>query len=238
MSNLYSFEFLSLKPEQLNPMFLVDTREIGYPKRNTVTASVPYSSEEYDFSEIDGNASWSNRTVKYVIHVLNIGKLTPIAMHNCATQLVNWLTNSHGRQPLWDDTLPGYHFLGEVRDAPSLADAVETGEITVTFDCYAFMIRDQPEGNDRWNDFSFDTDVAQDTDFDVDGSARIILINDGAQSASPKVTADAPMTVTIGSVEYTLNEGVNEGLSLPTGTNWLTITGSGHISFEWYQEVI
>lgn len=238
MSNLYSFQFLDHKPEDFNPMFLVDTRDIGYPKRNTITATVPFSSEEFDFSEAGGFATWSNRTVKYVIHVLNMDDLSPIAMHSCATQLINWLTNSHGRKPLYDDTLPGYHFMGEVRDAPSLSDAVETGEFTINFDCYAFMIRNEPEGGDRWDDFNFVTDVAQKTAYDVAGSAQILLVNTGAQAASPKVISTADMTIDIGNSQYKVQPGTNTGITLPTGANYITVTGTGHIEFQWYLEVI
>lgn len=59
MSNLYSFQFLNQRPEDLNPMMQVTSRDIGYPKRNVITATVPFSSQEFDFSEAGGDASWS-----------------------------------------------------------------------------------------------------------------------------------------------------------------------------------
>ncbi|MCI1283302.1 MAG: hypothetical protein LKG24_01720 [Lacticaseibacillus songhuajiangensis] len=219
-------------------MMQVTSRDIGYPKRNVITATVPFSSQEFDFSEAGGDASWGNRTIKYVISVLNINQLDPIEMHDCSTQLVNWLTNSHGRQALYDDAFPGYHFLGELRDAPSLADEVETGDLTVTFDCYAFMIRDYPEGMDLWPFFRFASDTLQTTEYDVNGTAQVLLINTGTQAATPTITADNQMTVTIGAIDYEVPKGISSGVKLPVGNNFITVNGQGHISFEWFKEVM
>lgn len=238
MRKFYEFEFDGKRPSDFGRWIKVKTHDISYPSKTKITATVPFSSTVYDFSAVGGDQAYDTRKVTFVINVLKPDGLDPVSMHSASTALVNWLSRPVGEIELRDDKLPGWHFLGEVQSAPSLADAVRTGEMTVEFECYPFMIRDTAAGDDRWNDFAFDTDVAQVTEFDVDGEARVILINNGAQAVSPIITADAEMTVEIVGVEYKLQAGVNEGLPLPIGENWLLISGTGHISFDWHQEVI
>lgn len=236
---IYGFTFMDQRPEDINPMLLVESRDIGFPSKTKITSTVPFSNIEYDFSEIYGAQVYSSRKVKYVINVLNIDELSPDTMHHLKTSLVNWLETSHGRQKLVDDVLSDYHFMGEIRDAVSLADNVETGELTVTFDCYPFMIGNRAEGDDIWDDFSFEDGIAQEVQFDVTDQAEVLLINPSATDVAPTVTVTgAAMKATIGSVTYDLPVGASTGLSLPPGDVTIQLSGTGTVAFDWHREVI
>ena len=62
---------------------------------------------------------------------------------------------------------------------------VNTESIEVTFDCHPFRKSDLEEGHDIWDEFNFETDVAQDVSFDVIGSKEITIINAGSTAITP-----------------------------------------------------
>jgi phage-related protein len=237
---MYGFQYLGQRAEAISPLLLVDSRDIGMPSKNKITASVPFSNETYDFSEIYGDQTYSDRKNKYVIHILDIDNLDPVTMHQLKTEVINWLMNSHGRQPLYDDVLPDYHFMAEVADAATLADSFETGELTVTFVCDPLMVANKAEGDDVWDTFNFMSDVAQYVSFTVHGTLQTTLINSSVTSAYPTitVTADAQLTVQIGNVSYQITAGTTTEVQIPVGANTVTITGDGTIGFDWHREVI
>lgn len=235
---IYGFQFMGSRPEDINPNLLLESRDIGFPKKNKITGSVPFSNGEYDFSEIYGVQIYENRTIKYVIHVLDLNQLDPVTMHQAKTSLINWLENSHGRQRLVDDVIPDYHFLGEVRDAASLADDFETGELTVNFDCYPFAIKNLAEGNDDWDTFNFENDIAQTIEFDINGSISIVLINAGITIVYPEIESTGNFEISSGNTLYHTTTESSDKIPLIIGENYLSITGTGHLKFTWHKEVI
>lgn len=235
--SFYDFKFLGKRPSDFGELLHVKDRDIGFPSKNKITKSVANSNLTFDFSTVYGGQTYSEREVKYVINVLDDHQ-NPQDMHRLKTKLINWLLSADEKQPLYDDSIPAYHFLGEVQGNNAIEDNFRCGELTVTFTCDPFMIRDKEQGDDDWDSFYFDEDIAQVTDFDIDESETIHLINDSIVEEYPIVQTNAAMTVTVNSVPYKLVAGNNEGLVLPVGDNEITITGKGHISFSWYKEVI
>lgn len=235
---IYSFRYLEHAPSDFGNNLQVKDGNIGMPARIKVTSTVPFSNETFDFSEVYGSQTYGERKITYVVNVIDPEMLNPRDMHALKASLVAWLESGSGKQPLWDDRVPGYHFLAEPQDALSLEDDFETGELTITFTAYTFMIADEPEGGDIWDTFDFNFGVAQETLFEVDGNATIVLVNTGATTAYPRITTSADMVLTVGTSEYSLVEGVSEGVALPKGASYISIAGSGTVSFEWYREVI
>lgn len=235
---LHDFVFDGKRPTDINRNLHIKTRDIGFPSKTKIISSVPFSNQIYDFSTIYGDQAYAERKVKYVINVFDDYDLTIERMHALKTQLINWLMKPNQKVPLYDDSLPGYHFLGEVQSDNEIADNFRTGEFTITFTCYPFMIKDLAEGNDIWDDFNFETDIAQFTEYDVVGSKTITLINAGIQTAYPEFTCSSDMTVAVGSTTYELKAGISTGLPLAVDANTLAITGSGHIKIDWHREVI
>lgn len=235
---MYSFQFMNHKPEDFGNYIRTKTHNIGFPSRNKVTAEIPFSNTKYDFSNIYGGQTYSERELEYVINVFNPNQWDQVAMHQLKTELANWLESGKGKQPLLDEKLPGWHFMAEPETALSLEDNYQSGELTVKFIAYPFMIRDTAEGDDVWDTFNFEYDVAQITSFKVDGSKTVILINNSVTDSYPEITTDSDMTISIGSNEYEVKAGISNGLNMPTGENVVVIKGNGNISLMWHKEVI
>ncbi|MGR5986683.1 phage tail protein [Bacillus sanguinis] len=162
-------------------------RDIGFPSKEKIVVQIPFSNVEYDFSELYGSQTYSPRELKYQFNVVRRGNYTPQAMQVEKTKLINWLMNTDGRKKLYDDTIPGYYFLAEVESAADIQDDWETGTLTATFRAYPFMIAEVNEGNDIWDIFNFELDVAQTTDFQVSGTLSVALINSGVPNVVPEL---------------------------------------------------
>lgn len=215
-------------------------RDIGFPSKEKIVIQVPFSNVEYDFSNLYGSQTYTPRPLKYQFNVLREGNYTPQAMQVEKTKLINWLMNTNGRKKLYDDTIPGYYFLAEVESAADFQDDWETGTMTVSFRAYPFMIAELHEGNDIWDSFNFDLDVAQTTDFTVNGSLQVVLYNVGTPDVVPEITTSNQMKIIKDGVTYSVPFGVTKDSDfvLKPGENTLRINGSGTISFRFYKELI
>lgn len=215
-------------------------RDIGFPSKEKIIVQVPFSNVEYDFSKMYGSQTYSSRELKYQFNVLKKGDYTPQSMQVAKTKLINWLMSSSGRKKLYDDTIPGYYFLAEVESAADFQDDWETGTMIVTFRAYPFMIAELHEGNDIWDIFNFDLDVAQTTDFTVNRSLQVNLFNAGTPDVVPEIITSNQMKITKDAVMYSVPSGIlkNNDFVLKPGENVLKINGSGTISFRFYKELI
>src|SRR5690625_3088870 len=94
----------------------VSEKDVGYPEKNKIKVAVPFSNIEYDFSEVYGDQTYTERPITFVLNVLDKHVLNDTQRVNAIeTSLVNWLMNSNGKQRLYDDSNPGYYYLAEVR---------------------------------------------------------------------------------------------------------------------------
>ncbi|GAB6442168.1 MULTISPECIES: phage tail protein [Bacillus] len=215
-------------------------RDIGFPSKEKIVVQIPFSNVEYDFSELYGSQTYSPRELKYQFNVVRRGNYTPQAMQVEKTKLINWLMNTDGRKKLYDDTIPGYYFLAEVESAADIQDDWETGTLTATFRAYPFMIAEVNEGNDIWDIFNFELDVAQTTDFQVSGTLSVALINSGVPNVVPEITSSSRMEIMKDGSSYFVSPGITKDndFVLKTGENTFRINGFGKISFRFYKEVI
>lgn len=212
-------------------------REIGIPNKKKILVSIPFSNEEFDFSEIYGSQTYEPRTLKYPF---NIQDTTKERMITKKTKILNWLMNSHGKQKLYDDVYPGYYFLAEIEGSTSFSENWADGILTVTFKAYPFMIAELPEGNDIWDSFNFELDVAQIVDFEVNGNIEVTLINAGVPDVIPEITCSSQMTIIKDGISYTIVPGItkDEDFMLRSGENAIKIIGNGTISFKFFKELI
>src|SRR5690606_7681211 len=104
----------------------------------------------------------------------------------------------------------------------------DTGVLSVTFTAYPFMIAEYPEGNDLWDIFNFELDVAQKTDFEVQEELEVTLINPGTPDVIPEINATASMTIIKDDIEYIVTAGVTKDsdFMLKRGENKLKIIGN------------
>lgn len=219
---------------------LTTEKEITEPAKEKIVVRVPYSNQRYDFSGIYGSQIYTDRTLTYGFNVLNkyYGN-TKEKMNFMRTELVNWLMDSNGRKRLYDDAIPGYYFLAEVEEETSLQENWDTGILTVTFTAYPFKIKDAKEGSPYWDDYSI-LDTYQETEFKVNGSLPITLLNDGKSDIKPKIITDAPFEITMGNKIYNITSGITESYDfmLKKGSSNLVLKGTGNIQFLFYKELI
>lgn len=212
-------------------------RDISIPKKKKTLISVPFSNEEYDFSKIYGGQTYEPRQL---IYPFNIQAPTKVGMNNRKTKIINWLLNSHGKQKLYDDAYPGYYFLAELEGDASFSENWRDGTLDVTFKAYPFMISELQEGNDLWDPFNFELDVAQVTEFNINGTEEVVLYNPGTPSVQPKIISSSTFEIVKEGTTFTIPSGESEShdFTLKSGENNLTINGNGTIKFIFYKELI
>lgn len=219
-------------------------KKVTFPAKSKVTIRPPYSNQLIDLSTFYNEQMFTDRTFEVTFLVLDRDNISKDALYIQWTKIVNWLMSPIGRQALFDDVMPEYYYLGEVVDAPTWDEFQIHGKFTVTWACYPFRIHRLLEGNDVWDTFNFDLDVAQPVKYDVDGSRNIVLLNNGATPIQPTIVTNAPLTLSTNGIVIQVKAGTTGPdelllpLTLQVGVNSITINGKGHIEFQWHKEVI
>ena len=219
----------------------VSSKNVGYPDKKKIKVAIPFSNVEYDFSELYGDQTYTERPITFALNVIDKHVLNDTQRINTIeTSLVNWLMNSNGKQRLYDDATPGYYYLAEVEGGLDFDELWNHGTLTIEFTAYPFMIAELEEGNDIWDTFNFELDVAQVTDFNVNGTLDVILYNVGTPGLNPKITTSAAMEVVKDNITYNLPSGTSQSgdFKLSSGENKLTIKGNGTIKFTFFKELI
>ena len=216
-------------------------KDIGYPEKEKIKVKVPFSNVEYDFSSLYGDQTYTTRNLTYTINVIEKHRnMNTVQVNLIETKLSNWLMGTVGKQKLYDDSIPGYYYLAEVEGGLDFNELWNYGTLTVEFTAYPFMIAELHEGNDLWDPFNFELDVAQITDFTVNGSLDVTLYNVGTPSVTPAIEASAPMDIIKDGITYKIPIGKSKSddFVLSPGDNKLTIKGNGTIKFTFYKELI
>lgn len=117
----------------------ISSRLIGLPPKNNIRKTIPYMSGFYDFTTLNGVATFGERPISYTFDVIGA---TVEEMDRKRTEVVNWFCNMHDVE-IYDDTFPDYHFYGSY-DSVSQNEDGEKTELTITFVCYPFMIANEP----------------------------------------------------------------------------------------------
>lgn len=215
-------------------MWLVE-RSAPTPPEKEVKENIPFMQGSYDFSMILGGRVYDNRTLTYGFEIINQDYQN---RKHVQTSLENWLMRS-GYEPLYDDHAKGYYYIAKCTSV-DVADSYGGLTAVVVFDAYPFKISELQEGNDIWDTFNFLTDVAQVTEFNVNGLEDIILYNVGLNNLFPKIRASAPMEIAKDGVTYLIPAGDTKSheIAIGTGENNMTIKGNGTIEFLFYKELI
>ena len=125
----------------------VKKRHLGVPKKNSIRKKIPFMSGFYDFTKINGNIAWGERTLSYTFDIIGD---TPEEVETECTRILNWLGNIHDAD-IYDDTMVGYHLHGSYDDAtPSESEDGEHTELTVSFVCHPFKISNNETVVDKY----------------------------------------------------------------------------------------
>lgn len=213
-------------------------REVGFPEKNKVLVDIPYSNTPIDYSELYGIQTFSQRTLMYRFKIERDHSYEVV--YRKWTEVVNWLTAKSGQHPLYDDYMNRFYYLAELVQSPSYEEFVNHGELQLTFTAYPFRIDSSPEGNDIWDEFDFEFDVAINTKFDVRGTKEVFLINNGTNTIRPRIITNANITIEHNNRVYEFPSGSHERhrLYLDVGEQTLKVNGIGSVEFIYYKEVI
>ncbi len=221
-------------------LILLKGKEIGFPEKNKIEVRVPFSNAVIDLSNIYGSQTFGERSIKHVFLIRDFKNKDAESMYRLWTKVVNWLTQPTTKQPMYDDIMHKYYYLAEVVKAPSLEDMVSTGKLTVEWTCYPFRIYELFEGHDIWDDFDFEFDIAQEIEYEINGSRNIQLFNVGSNVAIPEIITDNALSITIKNQTINLVSGSTKlsRIRLLPGVNDLNVTGTGSIKFNFHKELI
>lgn len=221
--------------------FYLTTRSVPSPGEKENTESVPYMHGIYDFSMLDNERFFENRDLTFEF-------LLPSLDYDDRSRAENELKRRLMPLPIQSITdthlPPGRHWRGKVKSI-SVTDDADKRKLTVTivFDAYPFAITDVAEGEQTWNNIYLPEDVFQEVEFDVVEGAdqTVVLINPGDSRLSPTISVTGTVTITgdlFGAVTLPTGNYSDTEVALLEGINYLTLSGSGHVTFGFNKEVM
>ena len=218
---------------------VLSAKQVTLPAKRKTLVQLPYSSKQVDLSAVYGDNIYDERTVTFPCR-LPYGRRDPTVMYAKIEEVTRWLYEPLTKSLLQDDAVPNYAFLGEVQAPPTVEESLDFCKITIVFQCYPYRLKKRFD--DIWDTFNFETDVAQMIHVDVKGMDNFVLYNTGDIAVSLKVTTDSDnMLIALNSYNaIPLKRGDNESheLVLLKGRNTVTLVGTGHVDFDWSEEVI
>lgn len=201
----------------------VKERVIEMPKKKSIRETVPYSNMVYDFSEIDGELYWDNRTIQYVFEILAD---SPEALEDKKQPFIAWLMNVQEKE-IHDPYITDYYFLGTF-DTISVDDSeIEKSTITVTFSCYPYKISKAK----KMFKFSITADEIEKR-----------IFQNSCHQITPTFRCDVPCHVVIGDKSYDLVAGdtTDNSIKIDSGINTVKMRskgGDGTLCIEFYEEI-
>ena len=196
-------------------MFMTDF-SVSPPEAQTVYVDVPFRDGPLDFSTAltGGIVKYKNRTVTAEFKTQD---QTPGSWKDRYHDFVNYVQGQ--MLPINFDYDPEYYYLGRISCDVSKDDQI-IGTVSVSADCEPYKYKLTPTVKE----------------FDVSGSLSVSLQNDKMPTV-PTVTTNGEITIQFGESTIVFPAGTRKApaLLLLEGENQLTLTGTGHIKFE-YQE--
>lgn len=230
---------------------IVKDGSVGFPSKIKNRIQIPNTNIFYDYADIFGD-QYSERTLEYTLLLMDSTtnnndsyssiistRMNGIEIQRKKRLLANWLMPG-SQHKLQDSLIPGYYFLAEIQNAPTLSDLDTYGELTVQFTCYPYKIGNSIEGLDLWDDFDFDNDVFQQVDFEIPKVKDAFLYNVSIHSISPKIIVDGGVVLGFKNESFTLKTGTYDdiGVVLEVGRNDFSLSGKGDIKFEFRKELL
>jgi len=193
------------------------SRNIGLPEKKSIRQTVPFMNGYYDFSALNGAPAWNERIIEYSFDVLND---SPVELDFFVSHVLDWLSNVHDVD-IFDDTVYRYHWHGSYEKADVEWD--ESGikaEITVSFVVHPFKIADEPTESTM-----------------TAGTYKIVNLG---MAVAPYVFSNATAAIQIGTYVSAIpaNEKIQLEIDLERGENTVLVTGSGTVTFGYYEEVM
>lgn len=201
----------------------VKERQINAPKKKSIKATVPFSNVTYDFSAINGEVYWEERTLEYVFEIT---ATTPEILEEKKMDFVAWVMNVMS-EDIYDPFITDFHFVGTFDSIDFDDSEIEKSTITVVFTAYPYMLSNTKKVSSATISTSETT---------------LTVLNESNHRVTPTITSSVAFSLTIGDTTYTSAAGTitNESIKLASGSNSLKVkstSGSGTFKVEFYEEV-
>lgn len=201
----------------------VKERTIGAPKKKVIKETVPFSNETYDFSAINGEAYWEERSLEYI---LEMTASSPEELEEKKRELSAWLMNV-AEAEIHDPFITDFHFYGTF-ESISYEDEVEKTTATVQFSAYPYMRSNSKR--------------AYTAALTTGNEVGVTIYNNSSHRVSPTFISDVPFVIKSGDVSFSVPDGeiTDSSFMLERGSNAVSVrstSGSGTLRIEFYEEV-
>ncbi len=202
----------------------VRERKDNKPKKKSIKETVPFSNVTYDFTAINGEIYWEERTLEYVFEIT---ANTPEELEEKKQLFVSWVMNVMNEE-LHDPFIRGYHFLATF-DSIDIDDSeIEKSTIKATFTAYPYMIADMKK--------------VHEIDFEANDEITVKIVNDSSHRITPTFITTTPLSITMNGKMNTVGVGAftDEAFMFAVGANTVTVKSSGTagtLKIEFYEEV-
>lgn len=216
---------------------IMESKKIQPPAKKKIKQEVPFMNGTYDFSTVatNGEPIYGERQIEVMMVLPTRSKEK---LHILYSQVLEWLVDT-GRQQLIFDDICDYYFEAEVEGISNFEEIIRIGRLKIAFTAQPFKTGVNLEGTDIWDTFNFEVDISQDTEFNINGSKIVNIINVG-RAISPIINVSSNMSITYNNKSYSLAKGDNKlyGLKLQSGDNSIVVNGTGDIKFIFRKEVL
>lgn len=201
----------------------VKERTINAPKKKSIKDTVPFSNITYDFTAINGEIYWEERTLEYVFEIT---ANTPEELEEKKLLFMAWVMNVMGEK-LTDPFIKGYYFIATYDDSDIDDSEVEKTTIQVTFTAYPYKIAEDVK--------VFAVAVV------AGEEVTATIVNESSHRITPTIEAEVACSITKGDTTYTVPSGetTDDSFKLDAGENTLVFTAeeSGMVNISFYEEV-
>lgn len=201
----------------------VKERKNNAPKKKSIKETVPFSNETYDFTAINGEIYWEERTLEYVFEIT---ANTPEELEEKKQLFTSWVMNVMNEE-LHDPFIRGYHYIATFDSIDVDDSEIEKATITVTFTAYPYKIANEKK--------VYSIDLGEE-------EVTKTIQNDSSHRITPTFISDVPFYLTFGNVTNTFSAGETtvDEIMFGMGANTLTVQAkdtAGTLTIEFREEV-
>lgn len=200
-------------------------RKINAPKKKSIKETVPFSNMTYDFSAINGEVYWEERTLDYVFEIM---AMSPEELAEKKQAFLSWIMNVFDEE-IHDPYIKDYHFVGTY-DSISIDDSeVEKSTISVAFTAYPYMI------SNRKKTYTYVLAASE--------TINTSIVNKSSHRVVPTFVNNIGINIKMDNTNYSIGSGetTDPSFMLAAGSVPLTIQNttstSGTLKIEFYEEV-
>ena len=202
----------------------VKERKISNPKKKKIKDTVAFSNKTYDFSKIDGELYWEDRTLEYIFEILAD---SPEELENKKQAFLSWVMNVQ-EEKLYDPFIKDFHFIATYDDSDPDDSEIEKSTIKVTFTAYPYKIANHAK--------TYTIGITP------DGETSFEIENKSSHRIVPTIKTDVALSFRHDNTTYSISSGTTNDDDLYFEPGKFTVTAKatskeGSLTVEFIEEV-